>query len=289
MLETGKVMVALDIPPEFERDLHESRTTQIQLQVDGSDAPLAYLCSNYAGQIVGGFADEIAIRRAGVSDSELDRLPIIDTRERVWFNPNRDDKPFQAIYDLATMIVLFSMMLPATGLAREKERGTIEQLMVSPLTPMQIMLSKVLPMTTIIVAATAICLYVVIEGALGVDLRGSKVLFLALTGLSSFVMSGLGLLIAAVTRNIAQVGLISILLLPIMLMLSGSDTPPEMMPTALLPVMYASPLHHYLNIMHGILLRGAGLGLLWDSVLYMALLGTVLFGLGIFKLREQFR
>ena len=204
-------------------------------------------------------------------------------------SPNREEKLFTSIQDLAQNILLFSLLLPAAALAREKERGTVEQLLVSPLSPLQIMLGKILPMTAIILAGSVLGLFFTIEWALGLEVRGSIPLFLCVAGLFSFSAAGMGILIASLTRNLGQVGIVAITLMPIMFMLSGSDTPPEMMPKALLPVMYLSPLHHYLNAVFGIMIKGAPLWMVADSILYMCLLGSVVFAISLARFRSSFQ
>lgn len=288
-LDSGQASVVLDIPARFEADLYEGRHTRVQMQLDGADAARAYLTSSYAGNIVGKLSEEIAWMRAGVDPQRIETLPVVHNQERVWFSPNFEEKLFYAIQDIAQNILLFSLLLPAAALAREKERGTVEQLLVSPLNPLQIMLGKILPMTTIILLASIVGLFVVVEGALNLEVRGSIGLFLAVTALFSFTAAGLGILIASLTRNIGQVGIVSITLMPIMLMLSGSDTPAEMMPKALLPVMYLSPLHHYLNAAFGILIKGAPLSMVWDSIAYVGLLGSIVFVVSLARFRRSFR
>ena len=285
LLDEGSASLVLDIPPNFELDLREGRQTQLQVQLDGADSTRAYLTSAYAANIVSKFGQE----RARFSRAQSGELPIIENEQRVWFSPNQEETLFTAIQDLAQHILLFSLLLPAAALAREKERGTVEQLLVSPLSPLQIMLGKILPMTAIILCASVLCLFGTIEGALGLEVRGSVLLFLCVAGLFSFSAAGIGILIASLTRNLGQVGIVSITLMPIMFMLSGSDTPAEMMPTALLPVMYLSPLHHYLNAVFGILIKGAPLGMVWDSILYMCLLGSVVFVVSLVRFRRSFR
>lgn len=285
-LDQGTASLVLDIPPNFELDLREGRQTKLQLQLDGADATRAYLTSAYAANIVARFGRERA-RRLGATDTGT--LPIVENEQRVWFSSNQDETLFTAIQDLAQHILLFSLLLPAAALAREKERGTVEQLLVSPLSPVQIMLGKILPMTAIILCASVLCLFGTIEWALGLEVRGSVSLFLVVAGLFSFSAAGIGILIASLTSNLGQVGIISITLMPIMFMLSGSDTPAEMMPKALLPVMYLSPLHHYLNAVFGILIKGAPLSMVWDSILYMCLLGSVVFAISLARFRRSFR
>lgn len=114
-------------------------------------------------------------------------------------------------------------------------------------------------------------------------------LYLATSALFSASASGIGPLIAAVARNLAQVGLLSVLIMPPMILFSGTTTPPESMPRPLLPLMYASPLYHYANIMYGILVRGNGITLIGDSVLALSGIGTVIFGLGMWRFKRQFR
>lgn len=284
-LDDGEAALVLDIPSNFGQDLSSGRPTQLQLQLDGADSARAYLAASYAGNIVQQFSTETMQQRS----VDQQRLPLVENDQRVWFSPNHEETLFLAIQDLAQHIFLFSILLPASALAREKERGTVEQLLVSPLSPLQIMLGKIIPMVGIILLASVVTLFLIIEGALALNVRGSIGLFLGVTALFSASAAGLGILIASLTRNMGQVGIVSITLMPIMFMLSGSDTPPEMMPDALLPIMYLSPLHHYLNAAFGILIKGADIWMVWDSILFVALLGGCVFAFSLFRFRRSFR
>ena len=283
-LDDGDAALVLDIPENFDQDLLNGRPTRLQIQLDGADSMRAYLAANYAGNIVRQFSTD-----AGRRQFADQPLPVVENDERVWFSPNHEQTLFMAIQDLAQNILLFSILLPASALAREKERGTVEQLLVSPLSPLQIMLGKTLPMVGIILLASVVTLFFIIEGALALNVRGSIGLFLGVTALFSASAAGVGILIASVTRNMGQVGIVSITLMPILFMLSGSDTPPEMMPDTLLPIMYLSPLHHYLNAAFGILIKGADLSMVWDSILYVAILGGCVFAFSLFRFRQSFR
>jgi ABC-2 type transport system permease protein len=185
------------------------------------------------------------------------------------------------------MVTLFAILLPAAALVREKERGTVEQLLVSPLSPLQIMLSKVLSMTAVILAATGVAYYGVIQPAFGVPMRGSAVLFFVLTGVYVVTSAGFGLLAATVTRNQAQVGMLTLLGIAPMLLLSGISAPFEVMPLWVQRLMSLSPLRYYIDITTAILLKGAGMDLLWRPVLTMTALGAAVFGLGIWRFRHQ--
>ena len=283
-LDDGDAALVLDIPDQFGQDLINGRSTSLQLQLDGADSMRAYLAANYSVNIVQQFSHE-AVRNIFAEEP----LPFVENDERVWFSPNHEQTLFMAIQDLAQNIFLFSILLSASALAREKERGTVEQLLVSPLSPVQIMLGKVLPMVGIILLASVVTLVFIIEGALALNVRGSIGLFLGVTALFSASAASLGILIASTTRNMGQVGIVSITLMPILFMLSGSDTPPEMMPDALLPIMYLSPLHHYLNAAFGILIKGADFTMVWDSILYVVVLGGCVFAFSLFRFRRSFR
>lgn len=279
-LDDGEAMVVLDIPPRFQEAIREGSRTAVQLQVDTTNAPQGLSAASYAARIIGIFALE-----AGASGLTG---PSVTSAHRVWFNPNQEDTWFQSISHILRMVTVFAMLLPASALVREKERGTVEQLLVSPVTPFQIMFSKVLAMTAVLLVSTAVAVYGVLRPVFGVPMKGSAVLFFALTALYSVTMAGLGLFAATVTRNQAQVGMMSLLVVAPMLLLSGITTPFEAMPPWVQSVMALSPLRYYIQATYGILLKGVGVVVLWDSILAMAVLGGALFGFGMWRFRRQF-
>ncbi len=280
-LDEGSAMLVLDIPPRFQEAIRSGSPATLQLQVDTTNAPQGLSAAGYAARIVGGFALDAA---AGAGGSG----PLVTSAHRVWFNPNQDEAWFQSISHLLRMITLFGLLLPAAALVREKERGTVEQLLVAPVTPFQIMFSKILAMMAVILAATAVAVYGVLQPAFGVPMKGSGVLFFLLTALYGFTTAGLGLLAATVARNQAQVGMISLLVVAPMLMLSGLSTPFEAMPTWVRSLMTLSPLRYYIDVTYGLFLKGAGPADLWKPVGAMVLLGGGLFSFGLWRFRRQF-
>lgn len=288
LLDQGDAMAVLDIPPFFEKSILSGEHTGVQIQIDTTNSALGFLASSYAQQITGRFGLEKAMERMGAIGGSTARLPVIIDDHRVWFNPNQNDQWFMSISELLTIITLFSVLLPGAAMVREKERGTVEQLLVSPLTSFQIMFPKVLAMTTVILIGCSISLFFVIKGIFHVPVKGSLLLFFAVTGLYVFTTAGLGLFISTVARNLAQVGMMTVLVFTPMLFLSGAWTPPEAMPAWMRTVMYISPLHYYIDTGFGILLKGAGLEILWDDLLEMALLGSFIFGMGMWRFRKQF-
>ncbi len=288
-LDQGKAMVVLEIPPRFHEQLMTGEPTALQLLVDTTNSPQGLSAASYAARIVAQFGQEAALSRAGDTEESSQNLPVIVSEHRVWYNQDQNDTWFESISHLLRQITIFAILLPAAAMVREKERGTVEQLLVSPLTPFQIMLPKVLAMTVVILCATAVALFGVIRPAFGVPIRGSVVLFFGLTALFVFTTSGMGLAAAALTRNQAQVGMLTLLVVAPMLLLSGLVAPMEAMPAWANNLMILSPLRYFVEIAQGILLKGVGLSILWKSVLAMALLGGGLFGFGMWRFRRQFQ
>lgn len=285
-LDQGSSMVLLDIPPRFHESILGREPVAVQLQVDTTNAPQGLSAAAYAARIVGGFSSDLTLARLGAAGDM--QMPVVNSAHRVWFNQDQDETWFQSISHILRMITLFGFLLPAAALVREKEHGTVEQLLVSPVTPLQIMLSKVLAMTLVILAATALAMVTVLKPVFGVPIKGSVSLFFLVTMLYSFTIAGLGLFAATVTKNQAQVGMLALLVISPMLLLSGITTPFEAMPPWVQSLMAFSPLRYYINVTYGVLLKGVGLDLLWDSILAMALLGGTLFGLGMWRFRRQF-
>ncbi len=287
-LDRGKAMAVLEIPARFHEQLVAGEPTAVQLLVDTTNSPQGLSAAGYAARIVARFGQETALARVGSSEESSQNLPIIVSDHRVWYNPDQNETWFESISHLLRQITIFAILLPAAALVREKERGTVEQLLVSPLTPFQIMVSKVLAMTVVILCATAVGLFGIMQPVFGVPIKGSIVLFFALTALFVFTTAGMGLAAATLTRNQAQVGMMTLLVVAPMLLLSGLTAPMEVMPAWVRHLMALSPLRYFIEITHGILLKGAGLRVLGDSILAMAILGGALFGFSMWRFRRQF-
>ncbi len=288
LLDRGDAMVVMDIPEGFERALAQGRPTAVQVQVDTTNSAVGLLAATYAQQIAADYATEIALARAGITAGELQSLPVIREEQRAWFNPNQDNRWFFSVGDMVMMVTLLTILLSTAALAREKERGTVEQLLVSPLSPLQILLPKVLAMTLVVVAGTMVSVFAVLGPVFSMPLQGSLPLFFTITAIYGFTSSGLGLFAATVTRNLSQAGLLAIFLFVPIILFSGIHTPDEGMPGWLHTIVLFNPMAHYIDATYSILLRGAGLDLVWDSVLAMALLGAAVFGFGVWRFRRQF-
>jgi len=288
LLDRGEAQVVLDIPSDFAESLQRQQLAHVQALIDTSQANNGYLASSYAARIVARFSEEQAQRNVLRAGGDLRHTPAIRNELRVWYNSGLNDKWFNTISELLTMVTVACILLPAAAMIREKERGTLEQLLVSPLTPLQIMLSKLLSMMLVMLCGTTVAVFGIMRPFYGVPFVGSVPLFFALTALYAFTNAGLGLAAATFARNSAQVGLVVLLMVMPIVMLSGTWTPMESMPAWLRSIMYLSPMRHYIEIAYGILLRGAGIGILWTSVLPMVAIGVALFALGLARFRRQF-
>lgn len=288
-LDFGQDVVFLDIPPRFHEMLVGGEPTAVQMQIAATHSPQGLSAASYGARIVGEFGLEASARAMGVSANGDLSLPVVRSDHRIWYNPNQDESWFMSISEVLTVTTIFAVLLPAAALVRERERGTVEQLLVSPLSPFQIMFPKVIAMTLVILVGTAISLFGILHAIFNVPMKGSVVLYFVMTTLYVFTTSGLGLVAATIASNQAQVSLMTILIVAPMLLLSGTWTPPEVMPVWLGRLMLLSPLHYFVEISYGIQLKGTGLDILWPSVLSMLALGGSLFGFGMWRFRRQFR
>lgn len=288
-LDRGQAVLLIDIPERFHETLREGRSqAQVQVLVNSTKATRGYLASSYGGRIAAEFAADW-LRENGHAASVEAQRPAIRNNLRVWHNPELREPWFRTLAELLGMMTLACILLPASAMVREKERGTIEQLLVSPLSPLQVLLSKVLAMLVVSLAGTALALFGIMQPLYQVPARGSLPLFFLLTALYAFTNAGLGLLAATFARNAAQVGMLVLLMVMPILLLSGTYTPLESMPEALRWAMQLSPLRHFVDIAYGILLRGADARSLALPALWMTVLGTLLFLVGLRRFRSQFQ
>jgi ABC-2 type transport system permease protein len=208
---------------------------------------------------------------------------------RTRFNPTLRETWFATLSELITMVTVAAILLPAAALVREKERGTIEQLLVSPLTPLQIVLAKILAMTMVILLGTAVAVGGIMHAGLGVPFRGSALLFFAMVALYAMSASGLGMLAATFARNSGQIGLIVLLLVMPIIMLSGTWNLVESMPAWLQAAINLSPMRHFVDIAYGIVLKGADFTTIAAPAAKMTLLGAAFSAAGVLRFRRQFR
>ena len=279
-LENGEYIFVLTIPPHFERDLLAGRKPGLQLDVDATAMSLA---GNGAVYI-----ENIALREIAVAQhlSGTESALPFSVVVRAAFNPNLSSRQFMAIMQLTENITILAIILTGAALIREREHGTIEHLLVMPVTPFEIMCAKIWANGLAILLATALSLYAVVQAVLDVQVQGSIPLFLAGSALYLFAVTALGICLATLAGSMPQFGLLSIPVFIVMNLLSGAMTPLESMPLWLQTVMQASPSTHFVKLAQSILFRGAGIDLIWRHLAPIAGIGAVLFTIAWMRFRR---
>jgi len=259
--------------------------------VDGSDAASANVALGYAGALVSGAGAELQRARLGAArqaSASRARPPgAIELEPRVWYNPDLRSRWFYVPAVLAMVLMVMTMLLSAMGVVREKEIGTLEQVMVTPIRPWQLIVGKLAPFAIIGVIQVFLVTGVAVFG-FGVPLRGSFLLLLGLTLLFLLSTLGLGLLVSTLVQNQQQamMGAAFGAMVP-MIYLSGLIFPIENMPHAIQLVTYAVPLRYYAEIIRGVFLRGSGLAVLWPEALTLLLMGLAILGVASLRFRKR--
>ncbi|WP_438969779.1 ABC transporter permease [Methylophaga sp.] len=280
-LDAGYFTFSLDIPPNFQRDVLAGKSPTIQLNVDATRMSQAFSGAGYAQQIV---ADEI---NAFVQRYRQTPTEQVELAYRIRFNPNMSQKWFGSINELVEMVTMLSIILAGAALIREREHGTIEHLLVMPMTPAEIMLAKVWATGLIVLIASTLSVIFVIKGWLGIPIQGSVWFFVLLTGLYLFSTTSMGIFMATIARSMPQFGLLMMLVMMPMLMLSGGVTPRESMPTMARVLMEFMPSTHYVSGTQAILYRGAGLDVIRFEILALLLIGLVFFIVSLIRFRQS--
>lgn len=279
-MDAGLDTFALGIPPNFQRDLLAGRSPAIQLNVDATRMSQAFTGSSYIQTIV------IREINAFLQGYQTRAVPAVDLALRVRFNPELNKSWFGAVMEFVSNIAMLSIVLTGAALIREREHGTVEHLLVMPVTPFELMAGKVWAMAMVVLLSSICSLLFVVQGLLAVPIEGSVVLFMAGTALLLFATTSLGIFLGTVARSMPQFGLLLMLVLLPMEILSGSVTPRESMPEFIQYVMLAAPNTHFVMLAQDILCRGAGMMVVWPQFVALALIGASLFSFSLARFRK---
>jgi ABC-2 type transport system permease protein len=279
LMNLGRYTFVVDIPPNFERDLLGGRNPAIQVNVDATMMVQAGLGASYAQEII---ATEI---RDFLSHTQGAPLSPVNLAVRIAFNPNVTTAWFTSVMGIINSVSMLAIVLAGAAIIREREHGTMDHLLVMPLTPFEIAMSKVWANGLVITAAVGLSLYFVVRLLLGVPIAGSIPLFLFGTAIYLFFACAIGIFLATIARSMPQLGLLYMLVFLPMNMLSGSNTPLESMPPWLATAMQASPSTHYVSFAQAILYRGAGIDVVWPQFALVAGIGGLFFFLAIVRFR----
>ena len=280
LMNAGRYTFILDIPPNFERDLLGGRRPGLQIDVDATAMVQAGLGSGYAEQIVGSEIADFLSRTEGAAASR------VSLDARVAFNPNITTAWFASVMGIINSISMLAIILAGAAIVREREHGTMDHLLVMPLTPFEIAMSKVWANGLVIAVAVTASLYVVVRAILNIPIAGSIPLFMVGVVIYLFFATAVGVFLGTVARSMPQLGLLFMLVYLPMNMLSGANTPLESMPMWLATAMEASPSTHFVSFAQSILYRGAGLDVVWPEFLLVALIGGLFFWLAILRFRS---
>lgn len=279
-MDTGRYSFIVGIPANFQADVEAARSPEIQLNVDATAMTLAGNGSNYIQSIV----NQEVLNFKNRSEAVVATPVTMTIRAR--FNPNLTSSWFSSVMELINAVTVLAIILTGAAIIREREHGTLEHLLVMPLTPGEIMVAKVCANGFVIVVAAVLSLVFVVGGLLQVPVTPHATALFALgTSVYLFSVTSLGIMLATIARSMPQFGLLAIPVFVVMEMLSGGVTPQENMPDALRLFMQAVPSTHFTSFAQAVLYRGAGLDIVWPDLMMIAGLGAVFFGAALARFR----
>jgi ABC-2 type transport system permease protein len=293
LVDRGTVKAALQFDPGFSTDLKRGRTAVVQVLVDGTDSNTAGVVSDYANRIVAAYNREAARERletrqiavAGGAVLSPDSAGI-ELRARTWYNPDLRSQNYYVPGVIGILIMLTSLLLTSMAIVREREIGTMEQLMVTPIRPAELILGKILPFALVgffdVALITAVAVF-----WFAVPIRGSLLLLFASTALYLLSALGIGLFISTVSRTQQQALMSTFFFFQPAMLLSGFVFPIANMPEAVQYLTYVNPLRYFLVIIRGIFLKGSGPAILWPEMLALSVLGAAVFTVSALRFRKR--
>jgi len=292
-LDRGEAQAVVRILPGFARDTARGRETEVQVLIDGTNSNTASIVANYAGSVIAEYSAEVmqaqqrlkvlARSPAGPVNAAA---PQVTARARVWFNPDLYSRNYFIPGVIANIIMMVTLMLTALGIVREKEIGTMEQLMVTPVRPLELMLGKTLPFALVglldVVLVTGIALLV-----FHIPLHGSFLLLLLCAALFLMTTLGAGLFLSTISHTQQQAMMASFFFSMPAFMLSGFAFPLRNMPAAVQYLTYLNPVRYFIEIVRGIFLKGAGIDVLWPQMAALAVYGIAVLGLSAARFQKK--
>jgi len=295
LLDHGKVQVVVRILPGFSRDVQRGNSAQVQILVDGTNSNTAAIVSGYATQIVNAYGAKKLANRGSPSLAPRGSAPAVTraafvavptAQSRVWFNPALKSRVYFVPGVIVNIIALVTIMLTAMSIVREKEIGTMEQLMVTPIRPAELIVGKLLPFAmvgiieVVLVIAAALLVF-------GIPVRGSIPLLFVCSLLFLLSSLGVGLFISTISLTQQQAMMASFLYFMPAMLLSGFAFPIRNMPVPVQYLTYLNPLRYFMRIVRDLFLKGAGMETLWQSMVALALFGVVILSLSTLRFHKK--
>ena len=278
-MNSGRLVFVLEIPPKFEFDALAGRRPTVQIDVDATAVSQAGIGAGYLQNIIAQEALSYLQRREGTVNIPINFVT------RTAFNPNRKSEWFLSIMAIINFVTMLAIVLTGSALIRERERGTVEHLLVMPVRPAEIMIAKIWANGLVIVVTALLSLWFVAHGVLRTPLAGSMLLLVAGTVLYQFSVGALGILLATFAGTMGQFGLLMIPMLIILMLLSGTTTPYESMPMWVQHAMEFTPTTHFVSFAQSVLYRGAGFDIVWGDLAALAAITLVFFGVSLARFR----
>ena len=288
MLDRSQANLAVIIPADFERRAGEG-TARFQVISDGSQSMMATIAGGHIAGIAGSYSAERLERGLGGAGLAAARVPQVDLRPRVAYNPNLTETWFSSLLEVFSQTTMIGMLLAAAAMVREREHGTVEHLLVSPLRPLELFAAKLVPVVTLVPLVNVASVLGIVHGVFATPIRGSLALFYAVSVVYVFAMASLGLGIAVLARNLGQAMMLVLLLLYPMTLLSGAFSPPESQGAFMRAVSVLSPVRYYVDFGYQVLFKGNGLAHVWPDVAGILALGVVLFLLSVRRFERLVR
>jgi len=288
LIKKGDVILSIEIPSDFSRKLKKGDTATVQIILDGTESNTAMIALGYLGRILSEYSTTIMIKRLNRQGMVGFEEAGIELEQRIWFNPNAESRLFYVPGVIASIAFLLPIILTAQAIVREREIGTLEQIMVTPIRSWELMLGKTLPFAMIgLLDAIMIALIGVFW--FEVPLRGNP--FILLLGSILFLMSsvGIGLFISTISSTQQQAQISTFFFMMPAFILSGFAFPLENMPEWLQYITYANPLRYFLIIIRGVFLKGNGLDILWPEMLALAILGGLTILLSSLRFQKRLK
>lgn len=288
LLDSGTVVAVVRVLPGFARDIDRGAAAQVQILVDGSNSNTASIVSGYASKVVSNFAARVAASRPPriVSSPVARRAPVFRTQTRVWFNPDLRSRNYYVPGVIVNIITIVTLMLTAMAIVREKEIGTMEQLMVTPIQPIELIIGKTVPFAIVgIVQLFFITLVALL--VFHIPLRGNLLLLVVCSVLFLMTTLGVGLFISTVSDTQQQAMMASFFFFLPAFMLSGFAFPIHNMPLIVQAISYLNPLRYFTEIVRGLFLKGTGIGVLWPQMAALFVFGAAILGFSAMRFHKR--
>ncbi len=289
LINDGKIVVGLVIPKDFEKNIFRNEPLEIQAIFDGSDGNKSSIAAGYVQSVILNYAKNIIINYRNKHGLIVNPLPQISAEGRVWYNPELKTRNFMVPGIAGLLLMIITLILTSLAVVKEKEIGTMEQLIVSPIKPYQMILGKLIPFTILGMVAVIIVI-TAMRIIFNIPVRGSIVLLFASSFIYILSLLGLGLLVSTVSKTQQQAMMIAIfaVMMP-MVFLSGFSFPVENMPEVIQVFTHIIPLKYYMVIIRGIVLKGIGIAELWQEILIMFGMGIVILSLSILRFKKRLK